>query len=636
MRAPADASDAATRPAIAVQRCIPWLFGALFVAALFLLREPYRGIRHDAVLYVGQALMHLDPSWTSRDFYFAYGSQDQFTLFSRALAFLVSAVGLSASQFIVLALGYVVSAFALYRLLDGQPPLLRWLALAGAACVPHFYGGRAFSVFEPFATARTLAEPLALLALTALLENRKAWAVVALAACAAMHPLVAIPTAIVMWIMLVLQDRRWLWAAALAVPIVALGAAGVVPFSRLLARYDDDWFPVVAIINALVYVSEWEIETWTVTLFELAILAVAVRRMSTPLAQVGRAALIAAIGACVVSFFAADLFHDVLLTQLQLWRVLWLSHLAMILCLPVLVLDEWRKGGMGRLAAIALLCAVSAVETATLYGWALALWCGLALVLSARNVKVSAGVLKLAIAATLAAAVGTSALTGWSLVYQVAQHDRGLALSHLWSVPFALPLITLPFAALMLWAWGRAGTWRIAAGALAAVMFLGALAQYDQRTAWTRYIESPQAQANPLRQRIPKEAVVFWENGDLAPIWLMLRRASFAGGGQFSGVLFNRETAMASRERAEMKIPLNRLQTKCDFLEGMTQANYRFQDCELPEAEFFRFCTNASAHADYLVTSLPYTRTPLATWRFDPKDGSEPTTWYLHDCKSVR
>ena len=26
----------------------------------------------------------------------------------------------------------------------------------------------------------------------------------------------------------------------------------------------------------------------------------------------------------------------------------------------------------------------------------------------------------------------------------------------------------------------------------------------------------------------------------------------------------------------------------------------------------------------------------LATWRFDPHNGEEPTTYYLHDCKSVR
>ncbi len=62
------------------------VLGFLLVCLAWLLVRPYQGVRHDAILYLDQALHLLHPDIFARDLFFSHGSQDRFTLVTPSLA----------------------------------------------------------------------------------------------------------------------------------------------------------------------------------------------------------------------------------------------------------------------------------------------------------------------------------------------------------------------------------------------------------------------------------------------------------------------------------------------------------------------------------------------------------------------
>ena len=607
----------------------------MLLVSVFLARLPYRGVRHDALLYTAQALAHLNPAWTVRDLYFEYGSQDRFTIFSRLLAWPIAHFGIHASEMGVMVAGYALYALALYRLVAHFEPNRRWLALTAVACMIHFYGGRAFSILEPFATARSLAEPCVLMGLADVLVCRRIGAAAWLALALAFHPLMAIPGVLVAWVWLARQDRRWWWAIASVVPVLALALAGVRPFDGLLKRLDAEWMWVIVHINDLVFLSAWTLHDATTAAMDATLLWLATRKRTGTLAEFSRTLLATGVVITLACLVLGDGLHNVLITQLQIWRVMWLVHLFAMLWLPSLVLDEWRRTGMGRLCAVTILCVVPAVQAWTQFAWALVLWMWVVMAMSALEVKLDARLSRWAMLGMLGAAVVSCVDTVMTLQYQLGLPERGLAISYSASLPFELPQVTVPVVLTLMLAWQRGGHWRTWVAGFSVVAFVLAIFQYDQRTPFSRYIESSQASEQPFSRLIPQTATVYWEGLELAPVWLMLRRAGFSQLGQFSGVVFNRDTAMAARDRLPLIVPIAAVNTKCGALRGWMPKGYVFQDCEVPAQDFFRFCTNPGLHADYLVTSQRYSRPPTASWTFKPDDGQEPVTYYLHDCRTV-
>jgi hypothetical protein len=55
---------------------------ALSLSAIWLLTHRYHGIHHDALFYAVQALAHAAPARFEHDLFFAFGSQDDYTLFT--------------------------------------------------------------------------------------------------------------------------------------------------------------------------------------------------------------------------------------------------------------------------------------------------------------------------------------------------------------------------------------------------------------------------------------------------------------------------------------------------------------------------------------------------------------------------
>jgi hypothetical protein len=415
------------------------------------------------------------------------------------------------------------------------------------------------------------------------------------------------------------------------VPLLALAIAGVPPFNGLLFEYDPGWLEMTKLANSAVFIGQWERADVVAAVVSLAVAWAAHAGSATPLARACRASVIGAVALCALSYLGADVMHDLLLTQLQLWRALWVVNLLAMFSLPGWLSRLWTQGPSGRLAACAVLVAVVTADSWIPTGWALALWAAMALLLHHRSVPLKPSIIRLAMIATLGAGVMLCLLQAWNAHSQMAMHVQGMAISRPISIPFTLPLLTLPLAFGMFAAWSHGGARRAAAlvGA-AAILGLG-LSQWDQRTPWTRYVESAVRGTHPFDALIPAGAQVYW-HGDLAATWFLLGRPEFIGEGQLSGVLFSRETAVAASHRTPLLRAVMESDQACSTLEWFGAKGSELQECRLRALPFFAMCTASPDHADFLVSSTDFGAGVVARWTFAP-EGAPPVTYALYDCR---
>ena len=616
---------------------VPTWYGALLVGALLLANQPYRGVRHDAVLYLGQALIRLDPSWWRSDVYFAFGSQDQYSVFSRLFALPVRAFGIPVAEMAALTIGRLATFCALYLLVDRWLPLRRWLALACVAGVVHYYGGKTFSAIEPFVTARTFAEPLSLFAIGAVLRGRWTLGALSLAAAFIVHPLIALPTALILWVYLVVAEgRRWIGVGAVVAALVlALGAAGVTPFDGLLRRYDNDWFTMAGFLTSTAFVSEWSARAYVAILGYAVIVWAATWHRRDPLARLSRIAVVLGPLCCAASFWIADWEHNRLLTQLQFWRTIWIGEVLSALWLPNLVLDQWARGAVGRVAAAAV-CAgwIVVQDDLGLYGWAVLLWIALWLMLSLRDAVIERRVLRLAFAATVLAGLMAVGQHCWDALYQLRADMRGFALTYPASIPFRVPMLTVSTIGLLLVAW-QTPRWRPACAAAAIALAVISIWQTDQRDEFTRFVESATPAQRPFQSDIPPTARVYWDDDEVAPVWLLLHRAAFGEPAQFSGALFTRQVALTGRDIWSFLDYNSQRLGHCAELQSWTSRDYVFQDCIVPLDRMRTFCAG-SLHPDFIVSKILYPLPQRSQWTFRSPDGGEPVNYYLYACSAIR
>lgn len=632
---PAPAAGA-NLPLSSLDRIPRWL-GFIAAFSLLLLRQPYRGVRHDATLYAGQALSHRFPNLATADFFFAGGSQDQFTLFTRLLEVMTAHLGMASADFLLLAASRVIAVWAFWSMTEGWPVSRRWLALLCVAGLSHMFGaGHIFQVLEPFVSARSMAEPLAFVALALLLRDRLGWAIAALLLSLVCHPLVGIPAAIVGWFYLIAKDRRWAWAALALVPVVGLAWAGISPFDRLRLQFDAEWFGVISVMNTHVFLSRWDGWDWLLLVSNVAVLLVSLHGEQGPLARLSRASLAATAVLFAVTFVGADLFGNVLITQLQLWRVQSVMHMMFVLWLPTLLLRLWQRNLMGRIAALALVGAITAVTQGVMNSWVLMVWATATWAMSMRGTTLSPAIMRVAFGATVLAVVGLLVFIAYGVTYEINMHLQGTAIRHPASLPFHLAASGVTLFVILLAGAARPGPAGRAFTAVLVAALAVALWQWDQRTPWSRYLEAEHPAPHPFEAAIPPTAQVWWEEGDLAPVWLLLHRPSFAAQGQYSGLLFSRQASLTGAARAPLMFDANRLTERCRMIENSVLVRLDASACALSREALVSFCTRPGPHPDFVVTSAHLDLPPVATWRFDPRDGSRPLDYALYDCAKVR
>jgi hypothetical protein len=612
-----------------------WL-GCLLILAMLILARPYSGLRHDGVLYVGQALSRIWPQVFAHDIFFSHGSQDDFSIVSRVLSTLYMRVGLDVVHLVVPFFSQVALLLASWKLLQGLRLMERWLGLALIATGSHIYGGYAIFAFgERYLTGRTFAEPIALFALALILTGRRGMGFASLLVAGAFHPLVALPVAAVVWVFLTIEDRRWGWAASLlALPFVA-AAAGIKPFGALLETLDADWLAPLGTASPHLFVSSWRVGDWQIALFDAGVLLAGARLLPQPSSRLAMAVLVSVVGLLALSLVLVDGSSNVLLTQLQLWRVLWIAHLLGLALVPALAWRWWGLAGIGRMVAAAFVLAAVAVNAGWATGLLLIAWWAIALLLLHRQIHVSPALVNIGTVGSALAAVVLSAASAGKLVRLSAPEAGGPSIGQVMLLAAAItPLLSVGIAVAVLNI-GFRNRWRlVAAGLLSAVLFAVGVMNWDHRTEWSKYVEGSLDRTHPFANSIPSNGQVYWHK-DLAATWAVLHRASYFSSAQAAGIVFNRATAieLARRQKAFAKLGLQ--ESICAVVNSLqSSSDSDEKDC-VPTMEVVSEICRSEPQLGYLVFKFPLDGAVIDQWTFQPKIGA-PTTYYLHDCLHLR
>jgi len=595
---------------------------ALGLAALWLLGRRYVGVTHDATLYLAQGLRRLDAVSFDQDLFFAYGAQDDYTIFPRLYAPLIDFFGAGAAAMLVTIVGqiafFAAAATLVFRMTSG---MTRWWSLAVLAAVSGYYGGAGtFRMAEPFATARTLAEPLVIAALASTLAARPRLALAALGAATFLHPLVAAPGIAVVFLWHVVERPRLLWSVPLLVAL-ATGLAATWPGATL--RMDSAWLAVVLERSPHLFLSQWQAPDWARFFWGLCSLWLALRFVDQPVRRLALSAAGAALAGVAISWLAVDLFDSAFAAGMQLWRAHWLMQLLAILLAPVAVGGLWRRGSAARAAGVLLAASCCFGRAELPVAAALA---ALAVLFDAserlRPGWMQGKLLRLAmIAASSAASVGLllDAQSRLPLVYGATQPASWMDYLSAAGSTGGLALL-----ALLLWL-AACSRFDIAAAALAAAVFLGSVAAWDARAPWPTFIEQAGKQ-NPFRALLAPRAQVFWADPN-GPVWLALGTATWFSVDQGAGIAFSRATAMEYEARKLASESLRGRIQNCAFA-------YPAQ-CRIDGRTAITLCRRP-AGPDYLVLNGRIDgHRPLAEWRMPVEISPRRPALFLYSCRAL-
>ena len=611
----------------------------LWVVALYLVCRPYRGVRHDAMLYFGQAQLHLTPEWMSKDLFFLHSSQDRYSAFSTLFAPVLQSLGMSTGEIVALLVLHAIFLVAAWRLTAGMSTPMRWTALVVAIVLPHHYASeKRFGYDEPFLTARTLSEPFVLLGLAAAARRRWRGAAGWMSVATLAHPLIALPGWLMGWRLLCERDRRANWLALLVLPVFALAAFGLRPFDGLLQRYDPLWLDMVDKANTFVFLRSWTLPDWQTVGFSAALLWLAGTDRESPLAGLWRAACVVLIGCDLVSYIGCDLLHDVLITQLQLWRAGWIAQLLSWIALAPVALRLWRLNSKGHLAAAVLVLASVMVSSTARTAWELVAVAVLSIWLAYSRFEIRRLLVVLGIAAC---ALGMVGITWVEYTFNMNQLMVGAGSGMVAGTPNGvlglLPGLILSLALIGLWPLVRPSIASVAVATLVGlVTLLVGAATWDQRDAWSTLIERSQGHPHPFDAFMPQQAQVYWPE-QVLPAWALLGRASFYSQAQGASTLFSRDTAQEIFHRLEIVGP-HLLQTSvCEDLVLKGKIHLPLSSCRATDVAMIDVChpDKGRVGPDFLVLTTPLLAPPVARWRFPNPDGFRPIDYLLYDCKKL-
>ena len=631
MNTPATATDPiARRDPYRLARIAAGLLGL----ALLLLLHRYAGINHDASIYFGQVLHQLQPDVFGRDLFFAYGSQDSFTLLPWLLAQLaplaplplIFQTGALAGLLAFTAAGW----FFLRPLLPARAHAWAWLAIL---CLPSAYSVlRVFSYGEPFLTARPLAEALSLLALGWLVRRRLLLAALCLLTAGVLHPLQALGAALIAWPWLILQDRRWWHLAWLGLPVLALGLTPIRPFDGLYRVIDPAWLKDLSDFALQLFVTQWRGTDWAMLARDLLLLGYAGGRLRDAFGRwcvAGLAGLLLGVGASLV---LADLLHLALPTALQLWRAHWLAHWLANAAIGVLLYHDLSARQWPRASVLALLTTMTAggflwtwVPVLLLY----ALWPGLQARTTTGFQRALGGLAVVAMLGLLAAFIAEEWLPFRLAHYRFDLYaiDRRI---------LAFPPVGFGLALLGLWAWQRSRhPWQQGALLVLAVALVGVGAlRWDARSPIARALEAESFNPALFGTPLPRHAQVFWDLPLYPAVWVTLQRADYFSPWQLAGSVFNRGTPQEGRLRLERVRPVIEEDLYCQD-RHVPQAERAH--CRISDATLRQTCRPGETRPpDYLVLPYRQAQPALGQWSvIDPVTAQPAVTFWLYACPSL-
>jgi len=610
---------------------LPKIAGTVLALVVLLNLHRYIGINHDAALYLGQALLERWPAIFSQDLFFAHGSQGSYTLLPWLISMAFDVANPGTVFLIGSLLGLLAFAMACWFFISGLlPPQQRYWAFLGALCLPSAYGVvRIFSYAEPFLTPRPLAEAFCLLGLGLLARKRLTLGVLCAFAAGVLHPLQAIAACLVAWPWLILNDRRWLHAAWLAIPIALLGLSNLRPFAELFHPIDPHWLQVLREVTGQLFISGWHAADFSVLGVDVLLLVYAWRALPGGFGPWCLSALFGLALGFGLNAILVDWLHLTLPAQLQLWRVHWIAHLLAMASVAALLYRDFKAGEFARglCLGLGLLLAQSTVWIWPLFALLYALWPRL-FGNSSSRIKPLLGTLFLL---GMLALLGLYAANEW-LLFRMAHYrldlyaiDRRLLI---------FPLLALGLPLLGIWMWERSSAWArwlLLCGVLTPLLAIGA-ARWDARSPMALAVESGRLHANLFGPEIPRDAQVFWVSDLYPSVWLVLHRAEYFSVRQMAGVVFNRGTAMEANHRLDRITLAIREDLYCKSLPLAKR-----EQCQLDDDAMRTACQpGPTRRPDYMVLPYRQPQHPLGHWDFiDPVTGQSAVTYWLYSCDQV-
>ena len=536
------------------------LVPAIAAAAVFALNRPYAGIAGDARLYIGRGLADLDPTGIGRDIAFLNDGQSGFTIFPLAVDRLIVFLGPSgASQ--MLAAGGLAAWFAALVALARSIETDRgpWTIPLVVAVLPFFYGTLHLLRFsEAIAVPRPYAEAFVLAAIAAVGSKRQAWAVGLLMTATLFHPIMALAGLAVLLIVKIHNDRRWLVAAFGALGGLLVAAALGVPIaSQLFARIDAEWLAVLEVRNPYLFPHLWGQNSLAPIVLQTVTIFIATKYVDRSWRVILLAALAAGVAGLALAFIAGKWLPLVLVIQLQLWRLWWLTAVLAAVAFAIILPRLWNAGGAGR-TTLALLTTAWATHDQVILA-AVASMGALYLHVRSNDNSFDSGssIATYVFAAALVPVivlwvVGINSLAAILAVMPV-DHNPGYARA---IATYLQPLLILA----VVLGWRLADQWRslhrplIVAASIA--LSLAVLLFWDDRGPYERVLDRAERQTT-LENIIPdRQGEILWltENTET---WFWLGRPNWLTRIQGSSIVFSRPLAMIFAERAKFLIDLD-------------------------------------------------------------------------------
>ncbi len=535
---------------------------ALLIVGVWMLCHPFKGIVSDSILYVAQALNRLHPEIYGRDIFFAYGSQDDFTLFSVLFAPLVRLSGPLAATMVVVAVGQALwlsgAAALVMRVVPERAAAFTGLVLVAA--LPSAYAGwGVFGFAEGIATPRPIAEGLSLWALWALCQNRIVLAAIFVVLAALLHPLVTAAVACVGFLYLALGNRRWLLLGVVGVAAIGIAAAlDIGPFGRLLQTMDPEWRSVVERRNGYLFPTLWRVKDWGWLAMAVAMNLAGAALLTGWRRRLVMSVVLAGLGGLLVALVGGDLLGNLLLIQVQPFRALWLLHVFGYFGSGIVFRRLWllKEDGLPLIAAIGfswlLIPFVNAPMGVCLGAAALAF----AVLRLQGSVKPLSPRIKVALY-TLTAIFGVFLIGGRVLFIVDRTNVLPTGLGFWLAVGAVTVIDVVVFALLAVTVQRlrpRTAQATLPVFALVIVIVIGGAIAWDRENAWPNLLSAGD-EVRPFGGQLPATAQVFWE-GDVRGPWLLMQRASYVSFKQGAGLAFNREMTMTIRHRMQVIKPL--------------------------------------------------------------------------------
>ena len=608
--------------------------GALLGIASLLLLRRYWGIDHDAALYLGQALSYRFPEILNQDLFFAYGSQSDFTLFPWLLGQLTHVAGTPSVFLWGTVLCLLLFAWACWYCLSA---LLaddrRYWAWLGVLCLPTFYGWTGiFGYGEPFLTPRIPSEALCLLAIGLLARGRWTLALGCTLVAMALHPLQVIAALFIVWPWLVLQSRRWLHAAWLAVPICLLAAGGVAPFQYLFHSIDPDWLAELNTYTRQLFIARWTSSDYEVALLDALALGYGWYVLRGKFGSWCMAALLGMGLAFATSLILVDVLELVLPAQLQLWRAHWLAHWFAMATIACLLHRDLQARNYTRALLLALTCTL----VWGMSGWLWLVFATLYSMLAWRPDILRPQMARLLgwlFALGILAILGIYTASEW-LQFQQAHYRLDVRAVDQMLLRFPAISLGLPLLGVYLWQRAAPKIRPVLLVGLVCPVLAISIVRWDAQPNMLRSVEAAAFTPGLFGPTLPEDAQVFWDKLSVIGPWLVLNRADYYSPQQLSGLVFSRGTAMEARSR------LNRLQPLFDDSMRCSDSKLSAQQratCRVSDESLYQACAPGASRApDFLVLPYRQAQTPIGTWSsIDPRTGKTAVTYQLYDCRLI-